>query len=83
MEKLELGAWLLQQAPVIIVMGIAIYWLVKAFQEERKRNRNLSDKVVELCTLWEHKAGQLNDIEKNEKRQILELLIEIKELVKK
>ena len=81
MGTLGFSEWLIQQAPVIVVMGVAIYWLAKAYQGERKRNRNLSDKVVELCTLWEHKAGQINEIESERSKQIIALLIEIKSLI--
>jgi|MDSV01.1.fsa_nt_gb hypothetical protein len=78
----EIANWLMQQAGVVVVMGAVIWWLAKAYKEEKKRNRNLSDKVVELCTLWEYNAGKKKQVETRKDNQIIALLNEIKDLIK-
>ena len=86
----EILSWLVQQAPVIVVMGAAIYWLAKKLNKAETDKDDLAKDVIKLTTLWEEKSDKLDA--KNEKtdernlkltEQILELLREIKILVSK
>lgn len=81
--------WLLQQAPVVIVMGAAIYWLAKKLTKAEDEKDELAKDVIKLTTLWEEKSDKLDS--KNEKldertnkinSEIIELLKEIKLIVK-
>lgn len=86
----ELVDWLVQQAPVVVVMGAAIYWLAKKLNKAESDKDEMAKDVIKLTTLWEQKSDRLDDKhDKNEeknlaiKEQILELLREIKTLVSK
>ena len=41
MVNSEIMNWVMQQAGVVVVMGAVIWWLAKAYQEEKKRNIEL------------------------------------------
>jgi hypothetical protein len=82
--------WLVQQAPVVVVMGAAIYWLANRLKKAENDKDELAKDVIKLTTLWEEKSGEL-DVkneklgEKNTKvnEEILVLLREIKMIVTK
>jgi hypothetical protein len=80
--------WLLQQAPVVVVMGAAIYWLADRLKKAENDKDELAKDVIKLTTLWEEKSDKL-DV-RNEKlgekstkvnEEILVLLREIKMIV--
>jgi translation initiation factor 2B subunit (eIF-2B alpha/beta/delta family) len=84
----ELIDWLIQQSPVIVVMGVVIYWLAKRLTKAENDKDELAKDVIKLTTLWEEKNDKIEERnhklnEKNEKvnEQILELLREIKLIV--
>jgi hypothetical protein len=86
----DLVSWLVQQAPVVVVMGAAIYWLSKKLNKAESDKDELAKDVIKLTTLWEEKNDKLEaKTEKNEEKyvkvreQILELLRDIKALVSK
>jgi hypothetical protein len=80
--------WLLQQAPVVVVMGAAIYWLANRLKKAENDKDELAKDVIKLTTLWEEKSDKL-DVkseklgEENTKvnEEILVLLREIKMIV--
>jgi cytochrome c-type biogenesis protein CcmH/NrfF len=74
-ENLEIGNWLLQQSPVIIVMGIVIWWLAKRLEKAQDEKDVLSRDVIKITTLWEEKASDSKD------EEIIKLLTEIKGIV--
>ena len=71
--------WLLQQAPVIVVLGVVIWWLAKRLEKVEEQKETLSKDVIKLSTLWEEKVDKNSEKES----QIIELLREIKGLVTK
>ncbi|MGQ2984863.1 hypothetical protein [Flavobacterium sp.] len=75
----EVTTWLLQQAPVVAVMGIVIYWLAKRLEKAQDDKDTLSKDVVKITALWEEKYQK----ESNKDEKIIELLTEIKTLVTK
>lgn len=77
MENIEIGTWLLQQAPVIVVMGVVIWWLAKRLVTADEQKDTLSRDVVKLTTIWEEKYQNEND----KRDEILKLLTEIKHIV--
>jgi hypothetical protein len=76
-ENVEIGTWLLQQAPVIVVMGIVIYWLAKRLEKAQEEKDVLSRDVVKLTTLWQEQSDNGKD------EEILRLLSEIKSIVER
>ena len=76
MQNIEIGQWLLQQAPVVVVMGVVIWWLAKRLEKCSDEKDILSKDVVKLTTLWEEKSDSHKD-------EIITLLREIKDIVRK
>jgi hypothetical protein len=73
--------WLLQQAPVVIVMGVVIWWLAKQLTKKDKLVSELSKEVIKLTTLWETKSEQLSDNTSEGYEEVLRLLKEIRKLL--
>lgn len=69
--------WLVQQAPVIVVLGIVVYWLAKRLEKAQDEKDVLSKDVVCLTAIWEEKYKD-NSEKDNE---IIKLLTEIKTIV--
>jgi len=78
----EIGMWLLEQAPVIVLMGVVIVWLARKLSKSEKEKDELSKDVIKLATLWEEKSDKLDEHADKSKEQILEFLRDIKMLVK-
>lgn len=73
--------WLLQQAPVVVVMGVVIWWLAKQLTKKDKLVSELSKEVIKLTTLWETKSEQLSDNTSEGHEEVLRLLKEIRKLL--
>jgi hypothetical protein len=73
--------WLLQQAPVVVVMGVVIWWLAKQLTKKDKLVSELSKEVIKLTTLWETKSEQLSDNTSEGYEEVLRLLKEIRKLL--
>jgi len=78
----EIGMWLLEQAPVIVLMGVVIWWLAKRLIKSENEKDELAKDVIRVATLWEEKSDKLDNNGTKMKEQILELLRDIKMLVK-
>jgi len=82
--------WLIQQAPVVVVMGAAIWWLANKLNKAENDKDEMAKEVIKLTALWEEKSDKIDSKsekldEKNTKvnEQILELLRDIKTVVSK
>ena len=87
---MDIWSWLVQQLPVVVVMGIVIYIQRRDYVKERDRNNELSDKVVELTTIWERKVAEQEQQYKGKEDEVkgalgkIEILLtEIRGLVQK
>lgn len=74
----NVGGWLLEQAPVIVVMGVVIWWLAKRLVKSENEKDEMSKEVIKITTLWELKANKMDEEDKTTKKEILNLLQEIK-----
>lgn len=74
-----ISTWLIEQSPVIVIMGVVIWWLAKRLEKTEEQKETLSKDVIKLSTLWEDKVDKGMERES----QILDLLREIKDIVKK
>lgn len=81
METTNIWEWLIQQAPVIVVMGIVIYWLSKRLVRAEDQKDELSKEVIKLTTIWEEKGKSLGEEDRYTKQEILTILQEIKLLL--
>ena len=77
-EGANVGGWLLEQAPVIVVMGVVIWWLAKRLVKSESEKDEMSKEVIKITTLWELKANKMDEEDKTTKKEILSLLQEIK-----
>ena len=77
----ELGPWLLEQAPLTVVMGTVIWWLSQRLSKAEKEKDEISREVIKLATLWERKTEKSEEDDDVLKQQILKSLDEIKTLL--
>lgn len=82
MELIEVFNWLKIQAPVIVVMGIVIWWLAKQLVKSQTKNETLTENVIKIATLWEAKSQSLSEDDKEFKKEIYEKLNEIATILK-
>jgi capsid portal protein len=73
--------WLIQQAPVIVVMGVVIYWLAQRLVKAEDQKDLLSKDVVKLTTIWEEKYAKDSDKDNEKSNEVIKLLGEIKQIV--
>jgi hypothetical protein len=76
-----ISSWLLDQAPVIVVMGVVIWWLAKRLTKAEDEKKELAANVIKLTTLWEAKTIELttdDEISKEFRKETISLLKEIK-----
>ena len=73
--------WLMDQAPVIAVMGVVIWWLAKRLTKAEDEKDKLASSVIKLTTLWEAKATELGTDDESSKefrKEAIDLLKAIK-----
>ncbi|MDG3581765.1 hypothetical protein [Galbibacter pacificus] len=78
-NTVDIWQWLVQQAPVVVVMGVAIYYLAKKLTKAEDDKDTLAKDVIRLTAIWEER---LNDSKEADK-EILNVLLQIKEIVQK
>lgn len=79
----EITPWLLEQAPLTVVLGVVIWWLSNRLTKAEKDKDEISREVIKLATLWEKKTEKVEDDEDLLKMQILKSLEEIKLILNK
>jgi len=79
----SISEWLLNQAPVIVVLGGVIYWLQAKLGKAETDKDSLARDVIKLTTLWEEKNNTVENNTAKIEGKILDLLREIKNLVSK
>jgi hypothetical protein len=82
MEVTDIWDWLKDQAPVIVVMGVVMWWLAKRLVKSETRNEKLTEQVIKIATLWESKSQSLSDDDKEFKKDIYKSLQEIVAIIK-
>lgn len=85
---LTITNWLVQQAPVVVVMGVIIWYLAGKLNKAESEKDEMAKDVIKLTVLWEEKTDKLDhkSSKQSEKitadsQKILELLQEIKLLL--
>lgn len=74
MEAAILDA-LLQQSPMIVFMGVVVWWLQKRYVDSEKEKSDLAKDVIKITYLWEQKYSK----EDVKSQKIFELLSDIRE----
>lgn len=75
----DLQSWLLQQAGIVVVMGVAIFWLTKRYSKSEQEKTDLAREVIKLTTAYETKL----DNDKNSDSEIKESLHRIERMLEK
>jgi DNA-binding transcriptional regulator YhcF (GntR family) len=70
--------WLLEQAGLVTVMGVVIYWLAKRYEKAEQDKSDLAKEVIKLTVAYETKL----DSDKEKDNEIKALLTEIRDTVK-
>lgn len=79
----EITSWLLEQAPLTVILGVIIWWLAKKLNKVETERDEISKEVIKLATLWEKKTEQSEDEDDKLKHQILRSLEDIKNSLNK
>lgn len=77
----KLGYWLLEQVPVVVVMGVVIVVLFREYKKKDKEVAEMSQHVIKLATLYEVKADEMK-LDEDYRKEILEGINEIKDYVR-
>lgn len=82
----DISTFLSQQIPVVVVMGLVIYWLQKRLDKKEdviklkdEQLLDLSKDVIKVATLWEENKKDPSNKEFQDK--VLDLLTEVKDIV--
>tara|TARA_R110000772_G_scaffold33142_2_gene80791 strand:+ start:112 stop:396 length:285 start_codon:yes stop_codon:yes gene_type:complete len=70
--------WLVQQLPVVVVMGVMIWWLTKRLEKIETEKNTLAENMIKLTSLYEAKIDKTEIL--NEK--IVDSLSRIIDLIK-
>lgn len=73
--------WLIEQAPVVLVLGIVIYWLAKRYTEKDKQLETLAKDFIQLSVKWHDWLEKGLTANKDDAQKILEKLDEIKDII--
>lgn len=82
-QTFDISSFLSQQIPVVVVMGIVIYWLQKRYTAKDEQLEKLANGFIEVSTKWHDWIQAGHNSNKAEAEKILEKLEEIKEIVEK
>lgn len=50
--------WLMQQAPVVVVMGLVIWWLARLYLSERAYNKEITEKNIDILKEFIEKENE-------------------------
>lgn len=71
--------YLLQQAPVIVLMGLMLYYVVKRLEKKEAEKDDMSKEFIKIISDYQTLASRDLDTD----REIKELLREIRDYVKR
>lgn len=79
----DIASFLSQQIPVVVVLGIVIYWLQKRYVAKDLQLEKLANGFIEVSTKWHDWIQTGHNSNKAEAERIMEKLEEIKEIIEK
>lgn len=74
-----LGTWLLNQAGLVVVMGVVIWWLAKRYEKAEQDKTDLAKEFIKLMVSVESKM----DLDKSDNSEIKQQLNKLIDLVSK
>jgi len=79
----DIWTWLIQQSPVIVVMGVVIWWLAKKYTDKDRELETLAKDFIQLSVKWHDWLEKGLTANKEDAQKILEKLDEIREIVER
>jgi len=70
--------WLVEQMPVVVVMGIIIWWLARRLEKIEEQKSVLAESMIKLTTLYESKLDMHDSTAKDTKEKLDEIINLIK-----
>lgn len=70
--------WLVDQAGLVVLMGVVIWWLAKRYEKAEQEKSDLAKEVIKLTVAYETKLD--NDKEKD--AELKQILHEIRDTLK-
>ena len=71
-----LSGWLVDQVPVIVVMGVVIWWLARRLEKIEQQKNVLAESMIKLTTLYESKLD-MHDANAKDTKVLLEEIISL------
>lgn len=81
MVNVDLWQWVIQQAPVIVVMGVVIWWLSKRYSDKDKQLESLAKDFIQLSVKWHDWLEKGLTANKDDAQKIIEKLDEIHDII--
>lgn len=75
----NIAQWLVEQAGLVVVMGVVIYWLAKRYEKVENEKGELAKEVIKLLVNVENKM-QGDKVDTVEIKQRLDKIIELVQL---
>lgn len=82
-SNVDIWTWLIQQSPVIVVMGVVIYWLAKKYTKKDEQLETLAKDFIQLSVKWHDWLEKGLTANKDDAQKIIEKLDEIHEIISK
>lgn len=82
-NNVDIWTWLIQQSPVIVVMGVVIWWLAKKYTDKDRQLETLAKDFIQLSVKWHDWLEKGLTANKEDAQKILEKLDEIREIVER
>jgi hypothetical protein len=83
MESINLWGKLFEQVPVIVVMGVVIWWLARKYESKDKQLETLAKDFVQLSVKWHDWLEKGLTANKDDAEKIMDKLDEIREIVER
>lgn len=82
-SNVDIWTWLIQQSPVIVVMGVVIWWLAKKYTDKDRQLETLAKDFIQLSVKWHDWLEKGLTANKEDAQKILEKLDEIRAIVER
>lgn len=81
MEGIDISTWLLQQAPVVVCMGVVIWWLAKRYSDKDTQLESLAKDFIQLSVKWHDWLEKGLTANQDDAKKIIEKLDEIHDII--
>ena len=79
----ELTKWLLEQAPVVVVMGTGLWWTVKRLSKAEEDKQKMAEDIIKITILWQNTGEDLTEDAEEFQKEVIDILKDIKRMIEK